>query len=88
MQVPVLGARAGAGAGARLPAGGVVHARSVPRAAAPAACARGRRRARRAVRRLIAVVTGKQRHLAVDCKLVAFKLFASTSSINNVNQSK
>lgn len=55
--VPVLGPRVGPGAGARLPAGGVVHARPVPRAAAPAARARGRRRARRAVRRLTAVAT-------------------------------
>lgn len=70
MQVPVLGPRVGPGAGARLPAGGVVHARPVPRAAAPAARARGRRRARRAVRRLTAVATGKQRHLAADIKYI------------------
>lgn len=58
MQVPVLWARAGAGAGARLLAGGVVHARAVPRAPAPVARARGRRRPGRAVRCLAAVAAG------------------------------
>lgn len=66
LQVPVLGARVGAGAGARLPAGGVVHAGAVPRAAAPVARARGRGRAGRTVRGLAAVATGTKRHLPAN----------------------
>lgn len=57
-QVPFLRARARPGPGARLPAGGVVHARAVPSAAASPARAGRCRRSRRTVRCLIALVTG------------------------------